>query len=145
MMRFGQRPVELTDDEIEAIVSEAIKAEASSARGEAAPPSAAVVWWRAQRRARQEAAQLADKPIAVVHALAIACGAGLALTLAGIVMTVVRGSFGWLSDVYRGATAIFGSLATIDAGPGWLTVSLTAALVTIVIVSLAAVFVLVDD
>jgi hypothetical protein len=145
MTRFGQRQTELTDDQIEAIVAEAITAEASSARGEAAPPAAAVVWWRAQRRARQEAAQLADKPIAVVHALAIACGAGLALTLAGIVMTAVRGSLGWLSDVYLGTTAMVGSLATIDPGASWLTLWLTAALVTIVIVSLAAVFVLVDE
>jgi hypothetical protein len=145
MTQFGHRQAELTDDQIEAIVAEAITAEASSARGEAAPPAAAVVWWRAQRRARQEAAQLADKPIAVVHALAIACGAGLALTLAGIVMTAVRGSLGWLSDVYRGTTAVVGSLAMMDSGASVLTVSLTAALVTIVIVSLAAVVVFVDE
>jgi len=145
MMRFGRRQAELTDDQIDAIVSEAITAEAVSARGEAAPPSAAVMWWRAQRRARQEAAQLADKPIVVVHALAIACFAGLALTLFGIVMTAVRGSLGWLSDVYRGAATVVGSLAAMDSGAGWLTVSLTAALVTIVIVSLAAVFVLADE
>jgi hypothetical protein len=145
MTRFGQRRTELTDDQIDAIVAEAITAEASSARSEAAPPAAAVVWWRAQRRARQEAAQLADKPIAVVHALAIACGAGLALTLAGIVMTAVRGSLGWLSDVYRSTTAVVGSLATIDLGASWFTVSLSAALVTIAILSLAAAFVLVED
>ena len=145
MTRFGQRRTELTDDQIDAIVAEAITAEASSARSEAAPPAAAVVWWRAQRRARQEAAQLADKPIAVVHALAIACGAGLALTLAGIVMTAVRGSLGWLSEVYRSTTAVVGSLATIDLGASWFTVSLSAALVTIAILSLAAAFVLVED
>jgi hypothetical protein len=87
---------QLTDAQIEAIVADAIAAEASVARSEATPPSGAIVWWRAQMRARQEAAQLADKPIAIVHALAIACGAGLALSLLGVVIAAVRGSFDWL-------------------------------------------------
>lgn len=145
IMRFRPEHAELTDDQIEEIVSEALTAEAAAARSEAAPPSGAVVWWRAQMRARQEAAQLADRPIAVVHALAIACGAGLALALGGIVMTAVRGSLGWLIDLYRVAASGAASLATFDLNSGWLTVSLTAMLVTIVIVSLAAVVVLADE
>ena len=145
MMRFRQEHAELTDDQIEEIVSEAVAAEASAARGEAAPPSAAVVWWRAQMRARQEAAQLADKPIAVVHALAIASGAGLALTLGGIVLTAARGSLGWLTDLYRLATSAAGSFAMFDLSGGWLTVSLTAMLITIVIVSLATVLILAEE
>lgn len=145
MMRLRQPHDDLTDDQIEAIVAEALAAEASAAGSEAAPPSAAIVWWRAQMRARQEAAQLADKPIVVVHALAIACGVGLALTLAGSVMTTVRGSLGGLSGVYHGAAAAIGSLATIDFSAEWLTVSLTAVLITIVVVSLAAMVVLADE
>ena len=144
-MRFRQGHAALTDDQIEEIVSEALTAEASAARGEATPPSSAVVWWRAQMRARQEAAQLADKPIAVVHSLAIACGAGLALTLGGIVMTAVRGSLGWLSDVSRIAASAASSLGTIDLSGGWLSLSLTAMLAAIVLVSLAAVLVLADE
>ena len=35
-------------------LAEAIAAEAALARTEAAPPSSAIVWWRAQMRARQE-------------------------------------------------------------------------------------------
>ena len=75
-MRPGNRRLEPepTDADIEAIVAEAIAAEASLARTEAAPPSSAIVWWRAQMRARQEAARAADRPITIVHALAIACG-----------------------------------------------------------------------
>lgn len=145
MMRFRQEHAELTDDQIEEIVSEALTAEASAARAEAAPPSGAVVWWRAQMRARQEAAQLADRPIAVVHSLAIACGAGLALALGGIVMTAVRGSLGWLTDLYHVAASGAAALAAFDLNSSWLTVSLTAMLVTIVIVSLAAVVVLADE
>ena len=61
-----------TDAEIEAIVADAIAREAALAGSEAQPPSSAIVWWRAQLRARREAAALAEKPITVVHALAIA-------------------------------------------------------------------------
>src|SRR6185503_10363379 len=88
------------DAEIEAIVAEAIAAEAALAHHEATPPSGAIVWWRAQMRARQEAAQAAGRPITIVHGLAIACAAGLALSLIGTAIAVVRGSSGWLVGIY---------------------------------------------
>ena len=132
---------ELTDAQIEAIVAEAVAAEASHARSEAAPPSGAIVWWRAQMRARREAAQLAEKPIDVVHALAIACGVGVALSLAGIAVAAVRGSFGWLKD----AAAFVTPFAALDLGGPWMTLSLSATLVFLVIVSIDAVFVLADE
>lgn len=136
---------ELTDAQIEAIVAQAIADEAASARAEAAPPSAAIVWWRAQLRARQEAAQMADKPIAIVHALSIACGAGLALALLGIVITSVRGSLGWLTDVYSGAASAVTGLAAFDLSGRWITLPLTAMVVSAVIVSVTAAFVLRDE
>ena len=144
MMR-RQRHDELTDAQIEAIVAEALASERSDAHREATPPSAAVVWWRAQMRARQEAARLADKPIVIVHAVAIACGLGVALTLAGIVLTAVRGSFGWFTDLYAGAATAATSLATTELSSHWVTLSLTAALVSLVIASVAALFVLADE
>ena len=131
---------EYTDEQIEAIVAEAIAAEASVARTETAPPSSAIVWWRAQMRARREAAQLADKPIAIVHALAIACGAGLTLAVVGVVIAALRGSFGRLSDIYASA-----ALAASELNGTWITVPLTAMLVCVVIFSIAAVFVLRDE
>lgn len=143
----GARRVEteLTEAQIEAIVAQAIADEASAARMEAAPPSSAIVWWRAQLRARQEAAQIADKPIAVVHALSIACGAGLALALIGIVIAGVRGSLGWLADVYAGAASMMTAVAATDLSSRWIALPLTAMLVSAVIVSIAAVFVLRDE
>src|SRR5688500_1045787 len=102
-MRPGNRPheAEPSDAEIEAIVAEAIAAEASLARSEAAPPSSAIVWWRAQMRARQEAALAAARPITIVHALAIAAGTGLMLSVAGYVLTGMKGSAGWFGGVYQ--------------------------------------------
>jgi uncharacterized protein YjiS (DUF1127 family) len=136
---------EMTDEQIEAIVADAVAAEASAARTEAAPPSSAIVWWRAQMRARREAALLADKPIAIVHSLAIACGVGLALALVGVVIAAVRGSLGWLKDVYTGAASMVTALAASDLNGRWITLMLTAMLVSVVIVSIAAVFVLRDE
>ena len=143
----GRRGIqtELTDAQIEAIVSEAITAEASAARSEAAPPSSAIVWWRAQMRVRREAAQLADKPIVVVHALAIACGAGLALAFVGLVISAVRGSLSWFGEAYNGVASTIAALATSDLNTGWITLPLTAMIVSVVIVSVAAVFVLRDE
>jgi hypothetical protein len=136
---------QFTDEQVEAIVAEAIAAEASVARTETAPPSAAIVWWRAQMRARREAAQLADKPIAIVHALAIACGGGLTLALVGIVVAAVRGSVGWLTDIYSSAASLVTALAASDLTSRWITLPLTAMLVSVVIATIAAVFVLRDE
>ena len=141
----GARGAELTDAQIERIVAEAMAAEASSARAEAAPPSGAIVWWRAQMRARREAARLAERPIAIVHALAIACGVGVAFSLAGIVIAAVRGSFDWLKDAAALVASFAAPLTAFDLGGRWVTLSLTATLVFLVIVSIAAVFVLADE
>jgi hypothetical protein len=145
MTREPRLETGLTDAEIDAIVAEAMAVEAAAARHEAAPPSSAIVWWRAQTRARREAAQLADKPIAIVHALAIACGAGLALAVIGLVVAAVRGSLGWFGDVYSGAASMVMALGTTDLNSRWITLPLTAMLVSVVIVSIAAVFVLRDE
>ena len=50
---------------------------------------AELVWWRAERRAREEAARAATRPIALAHLIAVACAGAAALTLIG-------GAFGWL-------------------------------------------------
>lgn len=69
------------DDRLVADVSELLREEYSAACREAHPPAAGVVWFRAERRMRQEAAQAAARPMAVVHALALACAAGVAVAL----------------------------------------------------------------
>jgi hypothetical protein len=145
MTRERAPETELTDVEIDAIVAEAMAVEAAAARCEAAPPSSAIVWWRAQMRARREAAQLADKPIAIVHALAIACGAGLALAFIGLVAAAVRGSLGWFGDLYSSAATMLIALGTTDLNSRWITLPLTAMLVSVVIISVAAVLVLRDE
>ncbi|HTM24197.1 MAG TPA: hypothetical protein VL225_03335 [Vicinamibacterales bacterium] len=145
-MSLRSRPgPELTDAQIEAIVADAIATEASSARAEAAPPSSAIVWWRAQMRARQEAARAVERPLTIVHGLAIACAAGLALSLIGTAVAGVRGSTGWLLGVYQSLRAALAPLSAVDFTSGWMMVPMTAVLVSLVVASLAAVFILVDE
>ena len=136
--------LEPTDAEIEAIVSEAIAAEAALARTEAAPPSSAIVWWRAQMRARQEAAQIADRPITIVHGLAIASGAGLTMGLLGYATGGLKGSLAWLAAAYQSVSA-GAPLAAIDLTSRWVTLPMTAMLVSVLVASVAAYVILADE
>ena len=137
--------VEPTDAEIEAIVAEAIAAEAALARTEAAPPSSAIVWWRAQMRARQEAARAAERPITIVHGLAIASGAGLALSFIGTAVAGVRGSSGWVRDVYHSLATAAAPLASIDLTSRWVTLPMTAMLISALIATVAAYVIFADE
>lgn len=127
---------QLSDQDIERIVADAIAAEAAAARHEGAPPSSAIVWWRAQMRARQEAARAAERPLTVVHALAIACGAGLLFSIIGTAIAGVKGSFGWLTNLYASIAAAK-PLAAIDPASAWIMVP-TAMIVSVVVASIAA-------
>ena len=146
-MNPGNRPYEPepTDAEIEAIVAEAIAAEAALARTEAAPPSSAIAWWRAQMRARQEAALAANRPITVVHAIAIAAGGGLMLSAIGYALAGVKGSAGWLGDVYQSFAAAAAPLAALDLTSRWVTVPMTAMLISVLVASVAAYFIFADE
>ena len=144
-MRPGNRPYEAepTDAEIEAIVAEAIAAEASLARTEAAPPSSAIVWWRAQMRARQEAAAAVDRPIRIVHAVAIAAGAGLMLSLFGYAATSLKVSSGWFGGVSQSLAAT--SLASVDLTSRWVMLPVTAMLISALVATVAAYFIYADE
>jgi hypothetical protein len=66
----------------------------------AAPvPTSAVVWWKAQRRARAEAARTAARPITIVQAIGVVCG--LAALAAGVAFAspVFAHWFGGLSHL----------------------------------------------
>jgi hypothetical protein len=143
----GNRPYEPepTDAEIEAIVAGAIAAEAALARTEAAPPSSAIVWWRAQMRARQEAALAANRPITIVHAVAIAAGAGLMLSAIGYAVAGVKGSTGWVAGVYQSLAAAAAPLAALDLTSRWVMVPITAMLISVLVASVAAYFIFADE
>lgn len=88
-------------DPTERQIAEEIARDADLARHEVEPPSSARVWWRSQMRARQEAARLAERPMSVVHALAIASGIGLVVGVTGIVFGWLRGAGDRLASLYE--------------------------------------------
>jgi hypothetical protein len=136
---------DLTDTEIEAIVREAITAEASTAHREAAPPSSAIVWWRAQMRARQEATKAVERPLTIVHAVAIACGLGLLLSAVGLAAAGLKDSAAWAAGVYQAVSAGAGPLAAIDLTSRWITLPMTAILVSVLVTSIAAYLIFADE
>ena len=67
------------------------------------PPSSGIVWWRAQMRARQEAAQTATRPITVVQGLALASGAAIfLLVLSAAAPTLLS----WFSGLVAGVPGL---------------------------------------
>jgi hypothetical protein len=62
------------------------------ARAEAAVPTASAVWWRAQIRAREEAARVAARPLLIFQALATVVVAVVAVALAPAASTWIRAS-----------------------------------------------------
>jgi hypothetical protein len=61
-----------------AAVGAALEEDRETLRAEAALPEGGLVWWRAQLRARREAAKVAGRPITVAQVLTLAAAAGLA-------------------------------------------------------------------
>jgi hypothetical protein len=140
-----RRDREPSDAEIEAIVREAIASEASAAHREAAPPSSAIVWWRAQMRARQEATKAVERPLTIVHAVAIAAGVGLLLSAVGLAAADLKGSATWLAGIYESFSGGTGALAAIDLTSRWITLPITAMLVSAFVASIAAYLIFADE
>jgi hypothetical protein len=134
-----------SDAEIEAIVADAIAAEASTARREAQPPSSAIVWWRAQMRARAEAARAVERPVTIVHALALAATLGLLAGVLGSVAGGVKGGLAWIAGVYAAAAGSTASAVAIDFTSRWFMLPMTAMLISVVVFSIAALVIFADE
>jgi hypothetical protein len=63
------------------LVADALSADFSSAIEQARVPTAGLVWWRAEIRARQESLRVASRPITLAHYIGCGCAAVLALAL----------------------------------------------------------------
>ena len=84
------------------------------ARAEAQVPPAAVVWWRSQIRAREEAARIASRPIALVQAVATVCVAVASLAVA-------PAASAWLRALITSlGAADWGSLPGSDISFSWI-------------------------
>jgi hypothetical protein len=61
------------------LVAQLLQQESVSLLAEVKLPDAGLVWWKAQLRARREAAELATRPIALAERFALACGMAVLL------------------------------------------------------------------
>jgi hypothetical protein len=94
LARAGRWP-ESCDDEVRAHVAQCspcsetariatlITADLHAAMRTARVPTSGVVWWRAQRRAREEAAHAATRAVTLVQAISVAIGIAVALGIVG--------------------------------------------------------------
>lgn len=73
-----------------AVLAQALRDDRNAACSAARPPAAGAVWWRAQRRAREEAARQAARPIAFVHGIALGCGAAAVVAILGLAFGGLR-------------------------------------------------------
>ncbi len=64
-------------------LAQEVREEFERTRSEARVPTPEIMWWRAQMRAREDAARRAARPILFTQALAIAALLGLLISLAG--------------------------------------------------------------
>jgi hypothetical protein len=74
-------------------------------------PTAEVVWWRAQMRARAEAARIVARPVAAVQAIGAACAVGAVAGLLGTTAWWLRSWIDWLSTA---ATLLSGTAGGLD-------------------------------
>ena len=92
-------------------------------------PPASLVWWRAQLRAREDAARLARRPLRLARVAAVACVSLLAIIALQAIVPVlwgwIPGALSWRPTIDPGAatTAIAAALANRGvqlAGVAWL-------------------------
>ena len=93
--------------------------EGDVAYAEAQVPSSGMVWWRAQMRARREAERAASRPIAIVQAVAFACGAVLVTIAALWARPALPNMREWLIDLRGSIVADATSLTSAVAVSPW--------------------------
>ena len=112
---------------------------------EARVPSSGLVWWRAQLRARQEAARAAERPIAFVEGLTVACGLGVAFAILGLASPWVREWTSWTIDVFARAIPGRPEVDLLTGSMHGNTLWLVALATWLVLAPLAIYFTVADD
>lgn len=97
--------------------------ERERAWSEARVPASGVVWWRAQVRAREEAARAAARPIAFVQGVAASCAVWVAVSL--LRAFPLPGGLnwrGWISGLAGSVPNVSAAAAAIPGGVPFLIV-----------------------
>lgn len=113
-----------------------------AARADDGVPHASAVWWRAQIRAREEAARVAARPIAVVQAVSTACVAVAAAAAAPAASTWIRELIAALGAAAWSSLPGEGGFAWILGAAAYTTLPLLAAAVGAVLAPVLVYFAL---
>jgi hypothetical protein len=100
-------------------------------------PSSAVVWWRAQVQAREEAARAAARPIAFIQGVAASCAVWVAVSLVRAFPLPALAWRGWISGLVSGAPDVSAAAAAIPGGTAFLAVVGTSLLLAPIALFLA--------
>jgi hypothetical protein len=113
-----------------ALISRAIDDARQEAYACAPVPDSGSVWWRAQLRARREAAQAAGRPITAAQVLAFACAVGLLGACFGATSTWFQAALARITSVVIGLNgkALLPSATTLIAEHGVLVLATAAVL-----------------
>ncbi len=95
------------------VVASVLRADRDDAVAHARIPSAGQVWWRAELRARHDAAAAATRPITVVSGLAAACLVGLLASLAGVLAVWLQQAVGAWPALSASRLAVWFALAAV--------------------------------
>jgi len=91
------------------------RADREAATREARIPAPGLVWWRAQLRARREAAVVAERPVAVAHGLAVVAAFAAA---AGVVWALLPSVRAFFAGVASGLPAAGDLLPSLPSATG---------------------------
>jgi hypothetical protein len=124
-------------------VAAPIVAEHDRFSADAGVPSSAVMWWRAQMRAKQEAAREAARPVNVAQIVGAICALAVAVAMIVIFSPLVRG---WAVNTIESLTGDVARVGLQSAllSQGWLMPALLAG-VWLVITPFAIYFALAED
>jgi hypothetical protein len=95
-----------------AALARALRDDRDAACAGASVPSAGAVWWRAQRRAREEAARRAARPISFVHGIALGTVAAAALAVFSLGLDDVRALLAGWSHAF--SWPVFPTVTAVD-------------------------------
>jgi len=87
-------------------VAAAFQVDYDAARVEAHVPESGIVWWRAQMRARAEAAREAVRPITVAQAVGLAVTVGVAGAVFGATATWFQQALRWMGGALTSLAAV---------------------------------------
>jgi hypothetical protein len=128
LVRAGRWP-HSCDDELRAHVAACVSCEEAAhiaslmtadfhaAVRSARVPTSGVVWWRAQRRAREEAEHAAARAVTAVQAISVAIGVAVAIVIAGAMSSLNITK--WLGGFTRAFSFLPGDLLSATTLTQW--------------------------